>query len=107
MDSRLITRNNYFHEVLVRFDTLQKVCADVQSVLFLFSRGSPAINFKDTHRMPKFSVKIRKRDPTDIPKSSAISRNINCRSNAQGIECTNFFISDVERRPKRSSSHGA
>jgi hypothetical protein len=77
-----MTRNNYFHEVLVRFNMLQKGLRR-RSVRSLFVQSwISAINFKDTCRMPKLSVKITKRDPTDIPKSSAISRNINRRSNA-------------------------
>jgi hypothetical protein len=92
----------------MRFSVLQRVCANVLPVLFLFSRGNPAITFADTHRMPEFSVNITKRDLTDIPKSSAISRNTNRRSNAPRPDCIDFFISDVEGRPTRLwSSHGA
>jgi len=43
--------------------------------------------------MPKFSAKITERDPTDIPKSSAISRNINRRSNAPRNSTHQFFSS--------------
>jgi len=41
--------------------------------------------------MPKFSVKITKRDPTDIAKSSAISRHINCPSNSPRNLMHQFF----------------
>jgi hypothetical protein len=36
------------------------------------------MNIAETHRMSKFSVKIAKHNPMDIPTSTAISHTGNC-----------------------------
>jgi len=52
--------------------------------------------------MPKFSAKITERDPMDIPKSSAISRNINRRSIVPRNLTHQFFHQRRERAAEKT-----
>ena len=66
IDPHFITCYTSFVEVL--FCTLQRVCANVWSVLHSAMR-STGMNFAEAHNMPTFTVKIVTQYPVDISKS--------------------------------------
>jgi hypothetical protein len=62
-----ITYNHLFHEILLCFTLLQKVCASVQ---FEFLLKHEKLNFVETCQLPRFSLKTVKHDTADIPTST-------------------------------------
>lgn len=78
----IITRNKWFHEVLVRFSLLQNVCANAQLVRFFVQLWEVVGWILRRHRVPVFEISIVKHDPTDIRTSSTISAVLTVRLNA-------------------------